>query len=116
MYPAFLKYKVYLFAASLKPNINTVSSNIIETKPITTKKDIEIKPSKTVATNKNKLFEKKPTTVHVNTQGPVVTASKVEIKSAPITTVNTVEAKSSTAVPHPPLIISKVQVRNCKII
>lgn len=92
-----------------KENKDILSNNIIETKPPVKLQKVEIKPSKILVTNEKKSSEKKISTV-VQVMSQPISSSKVEVKSAPITKVNVVEGKSSVAVPHPPLAISKVQV------
>lgn len=108
----------FCFIEPPKSNKEIISNSIIETKPIDNKKVIEIKPSKTVILNDKKPSENKKssTLVQIKTQAAPVITRKVEVKSAPITKVNVVEGKSSSAIAHPPLIVSKVQVSYNKII
>lgn len=106
----YFKFLFNFHVVSPKMNKDILSNNIIETKPIEKKSNIEIKPSRTVITNEKRPSDKKPSTiVQIKTQAEPASTTKIEVKSV-VTKVNIVEENPSSAVPHPPLPVSKVQV------
>lgn len=94
-------YQKFILTVTPKATTEVISNNIIETKPIDNKKAVDISPSKTAVPQEKKPTEKKASTI-------------VQVKSHTppnvMTKVNVVEGKSSLVLPHPPLMISKVQV------
>lgn len=110
--PIFITLFFYfLFIVSPNTSKDILSNNIIETKPIEHEESVEIKPSKTIVTNQKNPSEKKTSTiVQIKTQAEPSSSKKIEIKPSANTKVNVVTEKLSTAVLHPPLVVSKVQV------
>ncbi|CAG9819962.1 unnamed protein product, partial [Phaedon cochleariae] len=90
---------------------NTSSKNVIETKPIASIKKIGIQPSRTQISNEKILDGKTPSAIQVKSKSPPTVMTKVDVQSSAITRVNVISEEAKPArEPHPPLLVSKVQV------
>lgn len=84
---------------------------MIDTKPNTPKKEVEIKPSKTQVLSADSppvTTKKVSSVVQVQSNQSPSIATKVDVK--PSVKINVIEGRPSTNVPRSPAIVSKVQV------